>query len=361
MISADEVGHLLLSRSVDVCAATLYVEWQPGVNGDDGPDLPAAQYRGSRTGTEPAETSSPSDLSRVFTTCRFERYYPSAERLVLDVNFEEDEKQSAGAWWTTCKTDSHSPEGLGPVKGKLADTYHHESVPFPPIVSRRLYQQVAERIKRHIHSGAMAAGDRLPSEKELALQLGVSRPTVREALIALEIAGLVEIRTGSGSYIRNSNKVVPATLDVGPSPLELLHARLLIEGEVAAEAAVRATQRDLEAIEGALEDMRRIMEAGEHAHAADQSFHVLIAAASTNRVLADLVSNLWQGMFSPIFYKLSERTGLLANQERAFAEHKAILAALQTHDPIGARAAMRCHLKSVEKVLMKPSHANSHG
>lgn len=247
------------------------------------------------------------------------------------------------------------------MNSKPQDTYMAESLPFVPIVSRRLYQQVAERIKRHIHSGAMAAGDRLPAEKDLALQLGVSRPTVREALIALEIAGLIEIRTGSGSYICNSNKVVPATLDVGPSPLELLHARLLIEGEVAAEAAVRATDHDLAAIEGTLEDMRRIMEAGEHAHAADQNFHVLIATASSNRVLADLVSNLWQGMFSPIFYKLSERTGLLANQGRAFAEHKAIFAALQTHDPIGARAAMRIHLKSVEKVLMKPDNANSRG
>jgi DNA-binding FadR family transcriptional regulator len=233
-----------------------------------------------------------------------------------------------------------------------------ETLPFIPVVSRRLYQQVAERIRKRIHSGAMAAGDRLPAEKELAQQLGVSRPTVREALIALEIAGLIEIRTGSGSYICNSNKVVPATLDVGPSPLELLHARLLIEGEVAAEAAIRATERDLDAIEGTVEDMRRIIESGDHAHAADRNFHVLIATASRNRVLAELVSNLWQGMFSPIFYKLSERTGLLANQGRALAEHKAILAALQTHDAIGARAAMRCHLKSVEKVLMKSGYGH---
>ena len=234
--------------------------------------------------------------------------------------------------------------------------FDEKSTPFVPIVSRRLYQQVADRIRRQIHSGAIAVGNRLPAEKDLAQQLGVSRPTVREALIALEIAGLVEIRTGSGSYICDSKKVVPATLDVGPSPLELLHARLLIEGEVAAEAAIRATDQDLAAIEGAVEDMRRIMETGDHAHAADRNFHVLIATASSNRVLADLVSNLWQGMFSPIFYKLSERTGLLANQGRAFAEHKSILAALQTHDAIGARAAMRCHLKSVEKVLMKPDN-----
>ena len=222
-----------------------------------------------------------------------------------------------------------------------------------PIVSRRLYQQVAERIKRQIRSGAMTAGDRLPSEKELAQQLGVSRPTVREALIALEISGLVEIRTGSGSFIRDCSKVVPSTLDAGPSPLEILHARLLIEGEVAAEAAAHASDEDLAAIEGAIYAMQRVMAAGEHAHAEDREFHVLIAGASRNNVLADLVSGLWQGMFTPIFYKLSERTGLLANQDRALAEHKAIFAALNTRDALGARTAMRCHLKSVEKVLMK--------
>ena len=112
-----------------------------------------------------------------------------------------------------------------------------------PIVSRRLYQQVAERIKQQIQAGSISAGDRLPAEKDLALQLGVSRPMVREALIALEIAGLVEIRTGSGTYIRDRGKLLFPMVDAGPGPFELLHARLLIEGEVAAEAAIRATDR----------------------------------------------------------------------------------------------------------------------
>ena len=108
-----------------------------------------------------------------------------------------------------------------------------------PIVSRRLYQQVAERIKHQIQAGSISAGERLPAEKDLALQLGVSRPIVREALIALEIAGLVEIRTGSGTYIRDRGKLLFPMVDAGPGPFELLHARLLIEGEVAAEAAIR--------------------------------------------------------------------------------------------------------------------------
>lgn len=222
-----------------------------------------------------------------------------------------------------------------------------------PIVSRRLYQQVAERIKQQIQAGSISAGDRLPAEKDLALQLGVSRPTVREALIALEIAGLVEIRTGSGTYIRDRGKLLFPMVDAGPGPFELLHARLLIEGEVAAEAAIRATEKDLAAIDTTIQEMEQIMAAGAHAREADQAFHVLIANVAGNSVLADFVARLWHGMFSPMFHKLSEHTGHMANQERTLAEHKAIYAALSTHDALGARTAMRRHLKSVEMVLAK--------
>lgn len=240
---------------------------------------------------------------------------------------------------------------------------HHHGLPesanmlLEPIINKRLYQQVADRIRRQIQSGTLTAGDRLPAEKDLAQQLGVSRPIVREALVALEIAGLVEIRTGSGTYICNRGKLLSPMLDAGPGPFELLHARLLIEGEVASEAAIAATDQDLAAIEGAIREMELLIAAGDHSRGADQKFHVLIANVSGNSVLAELVSNLWQGMFSPMFFKLSELTGFIANQELALAEHKAIFAALSTHDPVGARAAMRRHLKSVEAVLARGSVA----
>src|ERR1700749_3490810 len=224
-----------------------------------------------------------------------------------------------------------------------------------PIINKRLYQQVAERILRQIESGALSAGARLPAEKDLAQQLGISRPTVREALVALEIAGFVEIRTGSGTYVCNRGRHLTPMLDAGPGPFELLHARLLIEGEVASEAAIRATPEDLAAVEATIHEMEQMVLAGEHSRAADQRFHVLIANVSGNSVLAELVSNLWQGMLSPMFYKMSELPGLIANQELARAEHKAIFAALATHDPVGAGAAMRRHLKSVEAVLTKNS------
>jgi DNA-binding FadR family transcriptional regulator len=225
------------------------------------------------------------------------------------------------------------------------------SVTLEPIVNQRLYQQVADSIRKQIQSGAMPPGSRLPSEKLLAQQLGVSRPTVREAMIALEIAGLVEIRTGSGSYVRHRDTIAAPSVDTGPGPIELLNARILIEGEIAAEAAQRATPEDLEEIAGTLREMESIIARGEHSRNADQSFHVSIARASGNDVLASIVGELWAGMFSPLFNQFSERTRLVRRQDAALHEHRAIYAALRTHDALGARAAMRHHLMQVQAVL----------
>lgn len=224
-------------------------------------------------------------------------------------------------------------------------------MPLDPVVSQRLYQHVAERITRLIQSGELKPGERLPAEKELAMQLGVSRPTIREAMIAMEIAGLVEIRTGSGSYVRASQPTAPSLLDSGPGPLDLQRARVLIEGEIAVDAAMKATAKDLQEIEATIHEMQDIIASGGHSRVADRKFHVRIARASGNDVLANLVDNLWAGIFSPMFYKLSERTGLTEHQATSLSDHKAIFAALSTHDPVSARSAMRKHLIGVETIL----------
>ena len=229
--------------------------------------------------------------------------------------------------------------------------WQHGSVALEPIVNQRLYQQVADSIRKQIQTGSMPPGSRLPSEKLLAQQLGVSRPTVREAMIALEIAGLVEIRTGSGSYVRHRDLIAAPSVDTGPGPIELVNARILIEGEIAAEAAQRATPEDLVEIAQTLQEMESVIARGEHSRNADQSFHVCIARASGNDVLASIVGELWAGMFSPLFNQFSERTRLVRRQDAAVHEHRAIYAALRTHDAIGARAAMRHHLMQVQAVL----------
>jgi DNA-binding FadR family transcriptional regulator len=237
-------------------------------------------------------------------------------------------------------------------------------MPFQAVSTQRLYQQVAEQVAALIRGGELEAGSRLPPERDLAKRLGVSRPTIREAMIALELAGLVEVRTGSGIYVRaEGSGEAPAgrqasfdagSFDAGPGAFELLAARLLIEPEIAAEAARSLTDADL----AALRDTVRVLEdAGEHraSQEADRAFHTLIARASGNGVLVSIVEDLWASMFSPIFEALSARTGLPDSRRMTLADHRAIVERLEARDPEGARAAMRRHLEHVRAILN--SHA----
>src|SRR5579884_537846 len=127
-------------------------------------------------------------------------------------------------------------------------------MPFQSIEPRRLYRQIADQIRSLIRSGEYGPGARLPPERDLARQLGVSRPSVREALIALEVEGLVEVRIGSGVYVagpRPAHAAREVAADSGP--FELIRARWLIEAECAAMAAKAATKAQVRAIEQALE------------------------------------------------------------------------------------------------------------
>src|SRR3954468_24374055 len=129
------------------------------------------------------------------------------------------------------------------------------SMPAPPkpADTRRLYQQVADRIRAVIHEGQFGIGARLPPERELALQLGVSRPSLREALIALEIDGRVEIRGGSGVYVCTPpTDGELATSSLGESPAELTQARVVVESAIITLAAARVTKASLHRVEDAL-------------------------------------------------------------------------------------------------------------
>jgi DNA-binding FadR family transcriptional regulator len=215
----------------------------------------------------------------------------------------------------------------------------------------RLYQRVAEQISAYIREHRLEPGQRLPSEKDLARRLNVSRPTIREAMIALEIAGQLDIRVGSGAYIRQAPNQVPLLLDAGPGPFELLRARLLIEGEIAADAALNASAEQLKQIESTILEMKALDAAGQNAQITDRHFHVAIAEAARNNVLASIVDSLWAGIFSPIFHSLSHLAGLQHHQQMTLRDHQAIFAAIKARDPQAARTAMRNHLRHVEDIL----------
>ncbi|HXP96431.1 MAG TPA: FadR/GntR family transcriptional regulator [Telmatospirillum sp.] len=231
-------------------------------------------------------------------------------------------------------------------------------MPFQPVDTQRLYQQVADQISELIRAREFPVGHRLLPERDLAKALGVSRPVVREAMIALEIAGLVEVRTGSGTYVRArtnaSARPLPIILgDVGPSPFDIISARVLLEGEVAFVAAKEATDEDLEEIAAIHKESARLMAEGEWSRDSDRQFHERIARATHNTVLPSLVEGLWTNQFAPVFSMLSKRTGLSDNRAATLAAHGRIAEALMQRDAAGARAAMHAHLEQVMAVLLR--------
>jgi DNA-binding FadR family transcriptional regulator len=226
-------------------------------------------------------------------------------------------------------------------------------MPIQAVEPRRLYRQIADQIGALIGSGEFAPGERLPPERHLALQLGVSRPSVREALIALEIAGLVDVRVGSGIYVREVPPV-PRTTPGGPDepdpgPLELLRARRLIEGEIAALAAINAKAADIAAIRETIGWM-----VGENARNAatqegDRQFHLRVAEASGNSALALVVRGLWEHRHGPMYSEFEQHFSSRELRALSLLDHEAIFSALERRDGRAARAAMRRHLDRVYK------------
>lgn len=213
-------------------------------------------------------------------------------------------------------------------------------------------------MRHDIATGALAPGSRMPSERALAEAYGVSRQTVREAVIALEIAGLIEIRGGSGMYVRRGGSFASLHLasphlgDAGAGPLELIDARVLIEAEVAAQAARRIDNRQLGRLEVTLLEMSAVPASGGHRDS-DGRFHTRVAEATGNEVLVTVVNGLWSETFSPLFQRLGLLTGLFGGEtDVALAHHRAIFEAISRRDPDAAREAMRAHLLDVRAVLL---------
>lgn len=226
--------------------------------------------------------------------------------------------------------------------------------------SIRLYRRVADDLAQSIRDGVYRPGEKLPAERELAEAFGVSRPTVREAMIALEIFGVVEIRHGSGIYVIEPNKgdanrsgegeVEDMGDDLNVGAFELIEARILIEGEMAAVAAAAVTDADVEALNALIARMQ----AGdnEECERADEEFHQYIAHLTDNGALIDTVSNMWalrtQSRLAASIMTRAQGGGRTAR----IAEHKRIVKALASRDPAAARQAMRNHLEMVREYLL---------
>ena len=227
------------------------------------------------------------------------------------------------------------------------------TTPNPP-AERRLYQVIANRLREHIRKHGIAAGSRLAPERDLAQMLGVSRPSLREALIALEIEGSVEIRMGSGIYVcehllGNTGR----TRILGESPSELMQARALIEGECVMQACLNGTKADYRYLQTCIDKMREGVEKGVPALDDDRRFHQRLAKMSGNSTLLRIITSLFEERYSPLSAHISEHSENRDTWAAAVAEHEAILLAVEARDLIGAQTAMRQHLRCSEARWLK--------
>ena len=219
--------------------------------------------------------------------------------------------------------------------------------------TRRLFWSIVEKLESLIDQGIYPVGSRLPAERELAETYQVSRPTIREAIIALEVRERVEVKTGSGVYVlqqknsQNNSKPISA--------FELTQARALVEGEAAALAASTISQEELAELHQTLVEMKT----PEKADAADQRFHQVISQATRNNAILISVENLWQLRRTvPQVVSAYSEVCSQGNEQR-LKEHTAIYDAIANKDPAGARRAMHYHFNRLINALFDASEAKA--
>lgn len=215
----------------------------------------------------------------------------------------------------------------------------------------RLYITVFNEISSLIKDGEFPVGSRLPTERELAERFGVSRPTVREAIIALEAKEEVSVKAGSGVYVLGNN-LVNDNFSREISAFELLEARVLLEGEAAALAARMINPEELAELEKALEKIKLEDVEDVSSSGADRQFHSIIAEATHNRVIAKQIAFLWD-IQENLNHISTAHQSVCADEDRSLriADHVAIYDSIAAGDSSAARVAMRSHFTDLLKAM----------
>lgn len=219
--------------------------------------------------------------------------------------------------------------------------------------NRRLFWEIVEKIELLIDSGNYPPGSRLPPERVLAEQFNVSRPTIREAIIALEVRQRVEVKTSSGVYV--IEKPDKANNQLYVSAFELTQARALVEGEAAALAAGSITKEELEQLHASLVKM----ESGVDAEAADKEFHSIISKATRNNAILFAVQNFWYLRETKDNIKDAYRMVCNSNVDKRKDEHRDIYNALKAGDAQKARIAMHEHFNRLINALFDATEAKA--
>jgi len=212
---------------------------------------------------------------------------------------------------------------------------------------------VAKRLLEIFTSGDIEAGTRLPPERQLASTLQVGRSAVREALAALELLGIVDVRPGSGTYLRgNASELLPQTLSWGlmlgePKTLELIEVRGALEIYAARLAATRMTDDELDRLGQRVDDMRASIGDLKRFVEADLQFHLELARSTDNSVLLDLLQSI-RSLLRVWVDRAVQDTG---HAEAAILEHAAVHAAIASRDPDAAASAMAAHMSTAGRRL----------
>ncbi|MBE3571542.1 MAG: FadR family transcriptional regulator [Moorella humiferrea] len=228
-----------------------------------------------------------------------------------------------------------------------------------PIRPKKIYEEIVRQIKDLIGEGNLKPGDRLPSERELSERLGVSRASVREALSALAAMGVIDIRPGEGTFVQNVRReaivepLAMALLMDRQAAMELLEARQALEGEAAYLAACRAGPEDIEKMAAILKEMDGDLKKGTLGEEADLRFHLAIAEAARNSVLAKLMHTVSDTMRQALRTSRQRLYTTPGNPELLFEQHKQIFEAIKNQKPRAARRAICQHLRFVERELQK--------
>ncbi|WP_343552790.1 Uxu operon transcriptional regulator [Pantoea sp.] len=225
--------------------------------------------------------------------------------------------------------------------------------------AQRPYQEVGEMLRNMITQKQYAVGERLPPERELAALLDVTRTLVREALIMLELEGLIEVRRGAGIYVVHDSPQPPAQIqkpgnDAGP--FEMLQARQLLESNIAEFAALQATREDIMKMRQALELEEKELASGEvnQSENGDRNFHLAIAEATHNSMLVELFKQSWQWREDNVMWSQLHRHLVNTDYRKEWLDdHKKILATLIKKDARAAKQAMWQHLENVKQRLLE--------
>ncbi|MHA6630081.1 FadR/GntR family transcriptional regulator [Pseudonocardia sichuanensis] len=220
-----------------------------------------------------------------------------------------------------------------------------------PFVRPRLYEQLVERLLDHIQAEGLKAGDRLPAERELAAQLAVSRASISQALVALEVQGVVDVRHGDGAVIRDvpPERQVLAALRARRDRLrDVIEAREALEVKLAGLAAERRTEDDLAAIDAALDEMARDIAGGGRGAAGDERFHAAVTAAGHSGLLARLMAEISELIRESRVESLSQP----GRPRESLDAHREVAAAIRDGDAAAAAAAMGEHIAAVSDVAL---------